>query len=77
VLEFKLPIFGDGFFPPSIRNPYNRYINPYDWVDEFIPYISKKTPRSQHLTSTPTNNGRPGSDGTSFGVEVESNADKS
>ena len=24
--------------PPSIRNPYNGYINHYYWVDEFIPY---------------------------------------
>ena len=24
--------------PPFNRNPYNGYINPYYWVDEFIPY---------------------------------------
>ncbi len=24
--------------PPLIGNPYNGYINPYYWVDEFIPY---------------------------------------
>ena len=23
---------------PLIGNPYNGYINPYYWVDEFIPY---------------------------------------
>ena len=25
-------------FPPLIGNPDNGYINPYYWVDEFIPY---------------------------------------
>ena len=24
--------------PPLIGSPYNGYINPYYWVDEFIPY---------------------------------------
>ena len=24
--------------PPWIGNPYNGYISPYYWVDEFIPY---------------------------------------
>ena len=28
---------GDGH-PTFNRNPYNGYINPYYWVDEFIPY---------------------------------------
>ena len=30
---------GDGR-PPTFNdgNPYNEYINPYYWVDEFIPY---------------------------------------
>ena len=23
---------------PLVGNPYNGYINPYYWVDEFIPY---------------------------------------
>ena len=32
----KLHILGM-VIPPSIGNPYNKYINPY-WVDEFIPY---------------------------------------
>ena len=29
---------GDKPIPPLIGNPYNGYINPYYWVDEFIPY---------------------------------------
>ena len=29
---------GDKLIPPIIGNPYNGYINPYYWVDEFIPY---------------------------------------
>ncbi len=29
--------FGDKLIPPFDRNPYNGYINPYYWVDEFIP----------------------------------------
>ena len=28
--------------PPLIGNPYNGYINPYYWVDEFIPTIGKQ-----------------------------------
>ena len=31
-------ILGMGNLPPLIGNPYNGYINPYYWVDEFIPY---------------------------------------
>ena len=31
-------ILGMGDLPPFNRNPYNLYINPYYWVDEFIPY---------------------------------------
>ena len=27
-----------GKIQPLIGNPYNWYINPYYWVDEFIPY---------------------------------------
>ena len=30
-------ILGDGKPPTFNRNPYNGYINPYYWVDEFIP----------------------------------------
>ena len=30
--------FGDGKPPTFNRNPYNGYINPYYWVDDFIPY---------------------------------------
>ncbi len=33
----QLPILGM-VIPPLIGNPYNGYINPYYWVDEFIPY---------------------------------------
>ena len=33
----KIRYIGDGH-PTSTRNPYNGYINPYYWVDEFIPY---------------------------------------
>ena len=33
----KVAIFGDDH-PTFNRNPYNGYINPYYWVDEFIPY---------------------------------------
>ena len=29
---------GDGKNPTFNRNPYSGYINPYYWVDEFIPY---------------------------------------
>ena len=29
---------GMGDLPPLVGNPYNWYINPYYWVDEFIPY---------------------------------------
>ena len=29
---------GDGRPPTFNRNPSNGYINPYYWVDEFIPY---------------------------------------
>ena len=31
-------LLGMGNLPPLIGNPYNGYINPYYWVDEFIPY---------------------------------------
>ena len=31
-------ILGMGDLPPFFWNPYNGYINPYYWVDEFIPY---------------------------------------
>ena len=31
-------LLGMVVFPPFNRNPYNGYINPYYWVDEFIPY---------------------------------------
>ena len=34
----KVAILGMGNLPPLIGNPYNGYINPYYWVDEFIPY---------------------------------------
>ena len=34
----KVAILGMGDLPPFNRNPYNGYINPYYWVDEFIPY---------------------------------------
>ena len=30
---------GDGKPPTCNRNPYNGYINPYYWVDEFMPYL--------------------------------------
>ena len=33
----KSRYIGDGH-PTFSRNPYNGYINPYYWVDEFIPY---------------------------------------
>ena len=33
----KLVVLGM-VIPPLIGNPYNGYINPYYWVDEFIPY---------------------------------------
>ncbi len=33
----KSRYIGDGH-PTFNRNPYNGYINPYYWVDEFIPY---------------------------------------
>ena len=33
----KAAIFGM-VIPPLLGNPYNGYINPYHWVDEFIPY---------------------------------------
>ena len=31
-------IWGMGDLPPLIGNPYNGYIKPYYWVDEFLPY---------------------------------------
>ena len=31
-------LLGMGNLPPLKGNPYNGYINPYYWVDEFIPY---------------------------------------
>ena len=36
----KSRFFLDKLIPPliGILNPYNGYINPYYWVDEFIPY---------------------------------------
>ena len=34
----KSRYIGDGRPPTFNRNPYNGYINPYYWVDEFIPY---------------------------------------
>ena len=34
----KSRFFGDKLIPPLIGNPYNGYITPYYWVDEFIPY---------------------------------------
>ena len=33
----KSRYIGDGHLTFN-RNPYNGYINPYYWVDEFIPY---------------------------------------
>ena len=36
----KTPYIGDGH-PTFNRNPYNWYINPYYWVDEFIPYYTE------------------------------------
>ena len=33
----KLLVLGMGDLPPLLGNPYNGYINPYYWVDEFIP----------------------------------------
>ena len=33
----KSRYIGDGHHTFN-RNPYNRYMNPYYWVDEFIPY---------------------------------------
>ena len=33
----KSRYIGDGH-PTFNRNPYTGYINPYYWVDEFIPY---------------------------------------
>ena len=42
VPESKLPILGMGDLPPLIGNPYNGYINPYYWVDEFIPYYMER-----------------------------------
>ena len=33
----KSRYIGDGH-PTFNRNPYNGHINPYYWVDEFIPY---------------------------------------
>ena len=32
------PYIGDKLIQPLVGNPYNGYINPYYWVDEFIPY---------------------------------------
>ena len=34
----KSRYIGDGRPPTFNRNPYNGYIHPYNWVDEFIPY---------------------------------------
>ena len=34
----KSRVFLGMVIPPLIGNPYNGYINPYYWVDEFIPY---------------------------------------
>ena len=34
----KVAFFGGMVIPPFNRNPFNGYINPYYWVDEFIPY---------------------------------------
>ena len=34
----KSRFVGDGHPTFNARNPYNGYINPYYWVDEFIPY---------------------------------------
>ena len=34
----KSRYIGDGRPPTFNRNPYNWYIKPYYWVDEFIPY---------------------------------------
>ena len=31
----KVAILGMGVFPPLIGNPYNGYINPYYWVDDY------------------------------------------
>ena len=34
---------GNGRIPPfSGRNPSNRYVNPYYWVDEFVPYYMER-----------------------------------
>lgn len=35
--QVQLPIFGDGH-PTFNWRPYNGYIDPYYWVDKFIPY---------------------------------------
>ena len=41
--------------PPLIGNPYNGYINPYYWVDEFIPYyiqmLQEGKPNQSHAGS--------------------------
>ena len=34
----KLLVLGMGNLQPLTGNPFNGYINPYYWVDEFIPY---------------------------------------
>ena len=34
----KSRFVGDKLIPPFNRNPDDGYINPYYWVDEFIPY---------------------------------------
>ena len=36
----KLVVLGMAI-PPLRGNPYNGYINPYYWVDEFTPYYTK------------------------------------
>ncbi len=33
----QLLVLGMGNLQPLIRNPFNGYIDPYYWVDEFIP----------------------------------------
>ena len=47
----KSRYIGDGH-PTFNRNPYNGYINPYYWVDEFIPYYMELlgVGRPQHIS---------------------------
>ena len=51
----KSRFFGHGRHPTFNRDPYNGYINPYYWVDEFIPYYMEimGVDRPWHIFSSP------------------------